>query len=319
MESNGALKDEFARDVRIGLCGAGRKWLPAKYFYDNVGTALFEAITQLPEYGLTRADERVLHRCAAALPEYFPAPEVIVAELGSGSGSKTRIVIGGLGAERVRSYCPIDVSFGALDRCRRELGNALRVLPQHESYINGVRKLRKTRPRGVPLLLLFLGSSIGNFAPEERAALLSDLRSELLSGDYVLFGFDLLKPAARLLNAYDDPTGVTAAFNRNVLARINRDLGGEFDLSTFKHLARYDEQNRRVEMHLVSGRQQQVAIRGIGGACGLLRGETIWTESSYKFEEREIQRMMRDAGFTPLQQWVDEEWPLLEGLWRVHE
>ena len=319
MDRNGAFKAEFARDVRVGLCGSGRKWLPARHLYDSVGTALFEAITHLPEYGLTRADERLLLRCAPVLSLHLPSPEIIVTELGSGCGAKTRIVIEGLGAERVCCYCPIDISSDALERCKKDLGSLVVVRPHHGAHVAGVRALRKARPAGVPLLLLFLGSSIGNFDRGERAALLAELRSELLLGDFLLFGFDLVKPEARLLKAYDDPAGVTAAFNRNLLGRINRELGADFDLASFSHRARYDDRNRRVEMHLVSGRHQQVPIPGAGGVCSLRRGETIWTESSYKFSGREIGEMMEEAGFAELEQWIDDEWPLLEGLWTVHE
>ncbi len=319
MNHNGAFQAEFARDVRTGLCGSDRKWLPAKHLYDSLGTALFEAITHLPEYGLTRADERLLLRCAPALPCHLPDPEIIVAELGSGSGTKTRIVVKSLGAERVRFYCPIDISSDALERCSRDLGRIVAIRAHHGAYVAGVRSLRNARPRGVPLLLLFLGSSIGNFDRSERAALLAELRSELLPGDRLLFGFDLVKPETQLLTAYDDPAGVTAAFNRNVLGRVNRELGADFDLASFGHRARYDERNRRVEMHLVSRRSQQVPIPGVGGICHLGRGETIWTESSYKFSVREIREMMDEAGFAQLEQWIDEEWPLLEGLWTVHD
>ena len=319
MDGNGAVKSEFARDVRIGLCGSGPKWLPARHLYDSIGTALFEAITYLPEYGLTRADERLLLRCAPLLSRHFPSPTVVVAELGSGSGSKTRIVLEGVGVERVRFYCPIDISSDALERCSRDLGSIVPTRAHHGSYVAGVRSLGKARQSGVPLLLLFLGSSIGNFDHSERAGLLAELQSGLLPGDCLLVGFDLEKSRTRLIQAYDDPAGVTAAFNRNVLGRVNRELGGAFDLASFGHSARFDECNRRVEMHLVARQGQRVRIPGAGGVCRLGRGDTIWTESSYKFSVREIREMMEEAGFAQLEYWIDEEWPLLEGLWTVLE
>ena len=319
MDGDGAVKSKFARDVRIGLCRSGPKWLPARHLYDTVGTALFEAITYLPEYGLTRADERLLLHCAPLLSRHFRSPTIVVAELGSGSGSKTRIVLEGVGAERVRFYCPIDISSDALERCSIELGSIVPIRAHHGSYVAGVRALGNERECGVPLLLLFLGSSIGNFDQSERLTLLAELRSELLPGDCLLFGFDLEKSKTRLIKAYDDPAGVTAAFNRNVLGRVNRELGSDFDLASFAHSARYDERNRRVEMHLVARRSQRVRIPGAGGVCRLGQGDTIWTESAYKFTVREILKMMEEAGFAQLDHWIDDEWPLLEGLWIVPE
>lgn len=319
MDSGNAVRSGFARDVRTGLCGSGPKWLPARHLYDSLGTALFEAITYLPEYGLTRADERLLLRCAPLLSRHFPSSTIVVAELGSGSGSKTRIVLEGIGAERVRFYSPIDISSDALERCARDLGSIVPIRPHHGSYVAGVRSLGMERENGVPLLLLFLGSSIGNFDRSERATLLAELRSELLPGDCLLFGFDLEKSKTRLIKAYNDPAGVTAAFNRNVLGRVNRELGSDFELGSFAHSARYDEFNRRVEMHLVARRSQRVRIPGAGGVCRLGRGDTIWTESSYKFSVREVREMMEEAGFAQVEHWIDEEWPLLEGLWTVLE
>lgn len=317
MNGNGAPRAEFARDVRLGLCEAKRKWLPAKHLYDAVGSTLFEAITHLPEYGLTRADERVLRRAAAALPDHITSKELIVAELGSGGGAKTRLLLEAFATGLVRSYCPIDISSDALQRCCQELEGLVSVLPYHGAYVDGVRSLRESRPTDAPLLLLFLGSSIGNLGPQDRTSSLASIRSALRPRDYCLIGFDLVKPKSELLRAYDDPTGVTAAFNRNVLGRVNRELGGNFDLASFNHMATYDEYERRVEMHLVATHAQVARIPLAGGTCTLRRDETIWTESSYKFERDEIDDSMRAAGFRPLGAWVDDDWPLLEGLWQV--
>jgi len=166
-------------------------------------------------------------------------------------------------------------------------------------------------------MLLFLGSSIGNLGPDDRGSFLASLRSALRPGDYFLIGFDLVKPKADLLRAYDDPTGVTAAFNRNVLGRVNRELGASFDLDSFRHVVRYDEGERRVEMHLLATRDQSVPIPLASATCDIRSGETIWTESSYKFERAEIGNAMQEGGFRELAIWVDDEWPLLEGLWLV--
>lgn len=317
MNGNGAPREEFARDARIGLCEAKRKWLPARHMYDAVGSALFEAITYLPEYGLTRADHRVLRRAAGSLRSHIRSQALTVAELGSGSGAKTRLVLEALAPDLVESYRPIDISSDALERCQQELGDLVPVLPYHGAYVDGVLSLRESRPADVPLMLLFLGSSVGNLGPDDRGAFLASLRSALRPGDYFLIGFDLVKPKAALLRAYDDPAGVTAAFNRNVLGRVNRELGASFDLDSFSHLVRYDERERRVEMHLIATRDQSVRIPLAGASCDIRLGETIWTESSYKFDCDEIGELMQAAGFRHLATWTDEEWPLLEGLWLV--
>ena len=308
---------EFAREVLAGLCGPGPKNLPAKFLYDAIGTALFEAITLLPEYGLTRADERLLRLCTPSLAERFQAAKILVAELGSGNGSKTRLVLDAFGEDRILSYSPIDVSAEAVRRCEQEFGNSVTVQGHVGAYLDGVEQLRKSRPDDTPLLLLFVGSSIGNFEPAVRGRFLGRLRSQLRKGDCVLIGFDLVKPRDTLLRAYDDRTGVTAAFNRNMLGRVNRELGAGFDLASFKHLARYDEGRQRVEMHLRSEIAQSVAIPGCAGTCVLARGETIWTESSYKFRPVDARQMMAAVGFRELDAWTDSAWPFLEGLWTV--
>ena len=305
----------FARDVRTGLCEGTSKSLPAKYLYDDVGAALFEAITRLPEYGLARADGRTVARCAPELPARIGGRRVIVAELGSGSGWKSRRILEAFPRGRVLAYRPIDVSRKSLELCERQLDGLVPVRPFHGSYEDGLRDLRDWRPAGARVLVLFLGSSIGNFDPRGRREFLASLQSHLAPGDSVLLGFDLMTARDRLLPAYDDPAGVTAAFNRNVLGRVNRELGGMFDLPSFRHIVRYDKSLLRVEMHLRSDRDQQVAIPGAGATCRLRRGESIWTESSHKFRARGVRRELEAAGFAPAGEWIDEEWPVLEGLW----
>lgn len=317
MDNGNSLRAEFARDVRIGLCESPSKSLPAKYLYDDVGTALFQAITYLPEYGLARADERVLRHCAHEIPLRITAPEVVVAELGSGSGLKTRRILEAFPRGRVSRYCPIDISLQFLDLCKRDLGWLVPVTPFHGSYIDGVRELQELRRNDTPVLLLFLGSSIGNFEPSDRLDFLRSLRAHLLPGDHMLLGFDLMRSRDRLLRAYDDPAGVTAAFNLNILGRVNRELSAEFDLGSFRHVARYDETQLRIEMHLLSECDQQVPIPGIESTCRLRRGETIWTESSYKFRASGVRQELETAGFSQVDEWVDDEWPILEGMWTV--
>ena len=299
---------EFACEVRLGLAKA-QKELPSKYLYDELGSALFEAITVLPEYGLTRADERILYRHAAEIPrEFFQ-----VAELGSGSGRKTRAVLEALGA---RDYFAIDVSALALARCRSELSGLARVVSIEMSYLDGLDQVEAQRDGG-PLLLLFLGSTIGNFESRCRTDLLAQVRARLRPGDALLIGCDLVKPVGTMLQAYDDPAGVTAAFNLNLLGRINRELGGDFDLRAFAHEARYQPRERRIEMHLRSRADQTIAIRNADFRCTFQAGETIWTESSHKFNLEELPEMALQAGFFAEAQWLDRDWPFVESLWRA--
>jgi L-histidine N-alpha-methyltransferase len=298
--------NEFACEVRAGLTKA-RKELPSKYLYDDLGSALFDAITVLPEYGLTRADQRMLDLCAGELPCDFDA----IAEFGSGSGRKTRVVLQALDPE---SYFPIDVSKHALERCRRELENVVEVTPLQASYLNGLAQIPRN---GAPLLVLFLGSTIGNFDSRCRADFLRQVRAGLRPGDGLLIGCDLEKPVEIMLDAYDDPTGVTAAFNLNLLGRINRELGGDFDVRAFAHQALYNQQERRIEMHLRSRVAQTVAVKDAGIECRFGEGESIWTESSHKFHAAEIPELARECGFESEAQWIDPEWPFAENFWRA--
>ena len=299
---------EFAFDVRAGLAKP-HKELHSKYLYDELGSALFDAITTLPEYGLTRADQRILDRHAGDIPREFP----LVVEFGSGSGRKTRSVLESLDATE---YFPIDVSAPALDRCRRDLSSLAVVTPLETSYLDGLDRVQSRR-NGAPLLLLFLGSTIGNFESRCRMDFLTQVRARLRTGDAVLIGCDLVKPVEIMLPAYDDPTGVTSSFNLNLLGRINRELGGDFNLRAFEHEARWDENERRIEMHLRSRIDQTVTVREAGFSCRFSAGETIWTESSHKFHAEEIPAMAMEAGFCQEAQWIDQEWPFAESLWRA--
>ena len=307
---------DFAAEVRSGLTQEGQKELPSKYLYDEVGSALFEVITLLPEYGLSRADERLLRRHAEAMVRpLFPAP-VVVAELGSGSGKKARWILQALARRQPTTYYPIEISPAALSQCAKELGQLDRVsiVGVEQAYLDGLASVAANRRPGERLLVLFLGSTIGNFDRPAAEQFLAEVRGTLRPGDALLLGTDLAKPLEQLLPAYDDPLGVTASFNRNLLVRINRELGADFDLGAFGHLARYNEFHGRIEMHLLSRRRQHVSIPGAG--CGVFfdTGETIWTESSYKYRPADVVQMVRGAGFRSQALWVDEEWPFAESL-----
>jgi L-histidine Nalpha-methyltransferase len=305
----------FAEDVRLGLGYSGQKYLPCKYFYDAIGSALFEAITLLPEYGLTRADQRILNRYADEIASAVPPP-LIVAELGSGSGKKTRSLLQAVARRRPTTYHPIEISPDALAVTERELGylDGVSVRGFEADYLDGLARAAARRTRGERLLVLFLGSSIGNFNRDEDCEFLARIRKLLKREDALLLGTDLVKPAAQMILAYDDPAGVSAAFNLNLLARINRELDGNFNLRSFEHQALYDETAHRIEMHLRATTEQKVSIRKAEVEVQFRRGETIWTESSHKYTLADLGRMAELTGFKVAQYWVDEEWPFAETL-----
>jgi dimethylhistidine N-methyltransferase len=305
---------QFASDVRAGLVKP-QKELHSRYLYDDLGSSLFEAITYLPEYGLTRADERLLQRHAFEIAARLPSP-VAVIELGSGNGKKTRHLLRAIHSRRLRYY-PIDVSADALMRCEHDLSDVAEVHPLVQSYLDGMARATAERQPGESFLVMFLGSTIGNFERKCAVTFLRDLHRALLPGDMLLLGADLVKDRDRMLVAYDDPTGVTGAFNLNLLGRINRELGGDFRLRDFEHEARWNEEQRRVEMHLRSRFHQTAFISEADLAVTFLAGETIWTESSHKFEIDELDAMAADTGFRVAGRWIDSDWPFAESLWTI--
>jgi len=306
---------EFAADVGAGLTLRGQKELPSKYLYDEVGSALFEVICHLPEYGLTRADERLLRRYSDEIVERVAGP-VAVAELGSGSGKKTRWILEALSRRQRTLYYPIEISRSALRMCERELGDidSVSIVGFEREYLDGLREIAVSREPGQHLLVLFLGSTIGNFDRPCGVKFLASVRQILMAGDSLLLGTDLEKPAAQLLSAYDDELGVTAAFNLNLLARVNRELDANFELAQFAHVAKMNHWARSIEMHLQSRRRQKVSIPGAGISIEFREGETIWTESSHKYSRDEVCRMAMAAGFRCESQWIDDEWPFAENL-----
>jgi L-histidine N-alpha-methyltransferase len=307
---------QFALDVRRGL-GRAQKEIHSTYLYDEVGSALFEAITHLAEYGLTRADERLLEAHAPEVVSLMPA-RAMVAELGSGTGRKTRHILRAMSGGGCKPlYYPIDVSADALASCKKELCSVATVVTLQDTYLDGLRQVTERRRAGQKILLLFLGSTIGNFEPTPAATFLSSVRAALEPEDALLIGADLVKPVEQMLLAYDDPAGVTAAFNLNLLARMNRELGANFCLRDFRHEARYSSEHRRIEMHLRSQKKQTIHIPAADLTVSMQEGETIWTESSHKFVADELAGLAQRCGFTAERQWVDPEWPFAENLWRV--
>jgi len=306
---------DFAADVRTGLGKPGQKELYSKYLYDEIGSALFDVICLLPEYGLSRAGGRLLEQYAAEIVGRLPGP-VVVAELGSGTAWKTRWILEALSKQQNVNYYPIDISRAALNRCEMDLGRmeAVSIVGFERAYLDGLLEVAARREPGAHLLVLFLGSTIGNFDRPAGDQFLREVRRVLVPGDALLLATDLEQSEPRLRLAYDDPAGVTAAFNMNLLARINRELGADFDLTRFEHAIRFDAAERRIEMHLRSTVNQSVRVPRASVEVCFRPGETIWTESSHKYDRDEVSQMGERTGFRCEAQWVDAEWPFAQSL-----
>jgi L-histidine N-alpha-methyltransferase len=299
---------DFAREVARDLAMTPRQ-IQSKYLYDALGSSLFESISRLPWYRITRAEARLLTRWASEMVAPLQDP-VTLLELGCGSGEKVALLAEALRSRRRRvAIHLIDISPTALELSERTLGalEHVSVVGHRATYEEGLRHAARERsPRG-GLLVLFLGSNIGNFDPPASLEFLSEIRAALRPDDGLLLGTDLVKPVDDLLLAYDDPLGVTAAFNKNVLVRMNRELGANFDLTAFAHRAIWNPGERRVEMHLVSLTRQTVHIPRSDVTVSFEESESIWTESSYKYEPREVVELVSAAGFRSHAQWTDPE------------
>jgi L-histidine N-alpha-methyltransferase len=300
--------DSLAGDVQYYLTLTPRQ-LPSRYLYDALGSALFEAICELPWYRITKTERALLERHARQIVARAEQLSALV-ELGPGSGDKlaTLISAGGARSRRLAVHL-VDISSAALDLATRTI-NALEavdlvIVPHQTTYENGLVEAMAQRPHAGRALTLFLGSNIGNFDPPGADAFLRGMRASLASGDSLLVGTDLVKPERDLLLAYDDPLGVTAAFNRNLLVRVNRELGADFDINAFRHRALWNAEESRVEMHLVAERAQHVRIPGASLEVAFEAGETIWTESSYKYRPDQVVRILERAGFRQVEQWID--------------
>jgi dimethylhistidine N-methyltransferase len=296
---------EFAADVRHDLQLRPRQ-LQSKYFYDALGSQLFEAICQLPWYRIPSAERDLLARHAETIAALLPDLTTIV-ELGCGSGTKLALLVESMRRSRPVLVRLIDISPTALELSARTLGRLAQVsvVGHRASYGAGLREATERRAVQGAMLVLFLGSNIGNFHPAAATAFLRDVRGSLRPGDGFLLGADLVKPERDLLLAYGDPIGVTAAFNKNLLERINRELGGDFELDAFDHEPRWNAVAARVESHLVSRRDQVVTIADAKVTVPFAAGESIWTESSYKYQPRGLVEMGRAAGLACRGQWLE--------------
>jgi L-histidine N-alpha-methyltransferase len=297
--------DSFAQNVREGLSSAPKR-LSSKYFYDDLGSALFDAITQLPEYYLTRAETGILRECGWEMVRALGNPIEFV-ELGSGSAVKTRILIQeALRVQRALRYSPIDISGEALRTSAQALVDAfpgLAVSAYAADYFSILETDALRRPGRVMAMLM--GSNIGNYEPEEGRRLLRAIAASLKRGDGLLMGIDLKKDPRMLELAYDDPAGVTAAFDKNLLGRINRELGGHFDLHDFKHVAKYDSKHGRIASYLEAQRAHEVRVDALDLTATFEAGERIHTESSYKYSPDEIAQLGEETGYTLSRTWTD--------------
>ena len=303
------VADQFAADVRYYLSQTPRQ-LPSRYLYDDLGSALFEAICRLPWYRITRAEQRLLDTHGRAILAAVGPIESVV-ELGPGSGEKLGTLLSCRDGGALHVHL-VDMSGAALDAAQRALplDAELTVKSHQATYETGLAAaMAIARGRG-RTLALFLGSNIGNFDRPGSDELLRRVRGALVPGDFLLLGTDLVKPEAELVLAYDDPLGVTAAFNRNLLVRANRELGADFDVAMFSHRAIWNVGESRVEMHLVSTVRQAVNVPAASLTVTFEAGETIWTESSYKYETETARAMLKRAAFEPVAVWTEESFAL---------
>jgi len=326
--------EEFANDVAICLASENKRLNP-KYLYDNVGSQLFEQICLQPEYYLTRTEASLLERHAPTITSWS-GNEIRIIELGSGSSSKTAILLRYLSSMKKRIYYfPIDISAGILTestkRLKSQFPNAS-IFGIRSDYATGIDTAAvkciaadsegSVEKRGknnnnhnksnddsyqYAKLILFLGSSIGNFEPIEAIRFLRSIKQKLSTKDFLLIGFDLQKDESVLNAAYNDKAGITAQFNLNLIARINRELGGNFKLGKFKHYAFYNCEKHRIEMHLVSNTDQQVYVEALGKKFSFKKGDSIHTENSYKYSLDQIAALATDSGFTIKKDFTDEK------------
>jgi L-histidine Nalpha-methyltransferase len=298
------IDERVASVVREGL-GLRPKRLPAWLFYDCAGSKLFDAITKLPEYYLTRTERGIFQQASEQILERASSSRRLrIAELGAGSADKTRLLLqAAVNRQRSVLYEPVDVSASALDLAKRRIEREIRgvtVMPRVMDYTDGDDHKFHLGPmdEDESRLVLYIGSSIGNFEPHQAARLLRRVRAGLEIGDAMLLGIDLVKDESTLLAAYDDAAGVTATFNKNVLVRLNRELDADFDVESFAHRAVWNKAASRIEMHLASRIAQRVNFAALDFAVDFATGETIHTENSYKYQPGQVEALLADTGFS---------------------
>lgn len=296
---------DIAAEVLQGL-SRPNKSLPPKLFYDERGSALFEEITRLPEYYPTRTEAAILKANADDICSRMGS-DVAVSELGAGTATKTRILLNSLVRMQTKvDYFPLDVSHAALQQAQNELNAAYETV-NVQPYVGDFEDLSFLEDHEPPRLVLYIGSSIGNLEQNDAINLLKNVATHLSPGDHLLLGVDLVKDREVLLAAYNDRAGVTAAFNKNVLARINRELDGNFDIDAFRHIAIWNESAARVEMHLESTHPQQIKIDALEQTWNFSKGERIHTENSYKYTIERLENLLRCSGFDVEHIWTDPQ------------
>ena len=300
-------KNEFGNDISLGLSDAIQKSIPSKYLYDEIGSELFERITLQPEYYPTKTEINILEDCSNDIIKDIQK-EIVLIELGSGSSKKTKFLFKEiLKKQNHLYYFPIDISFNFLNSVVSHLECSFKnviVKGIPDEYISGINNCKRIlfennfEIKNISRLVIFLGSSIGNFEIDEARNFLKDIRSHITNDDFLLIGFDLIKDISLIESAYNDNQGITSEFNLNLLNRINKELGGDFVLDNFSHRAFYNKDKKRIEMHILSKQKQEVFISSLNKKISLEKNETIHTESSYKYSSDEIDRLAKRAGFS---------------------
>ena len=311
---NNELNNEFAKDVEKGL-NDKQKHISPKFFYDKKGSRLFEEICTQPEYYLNRIESQILNNSVDEILKIIGGQEISVIELGNGNSLKTRILLGPfLTKLKIVTYFPIDVSLKMLKKSIKDLFREyanLQIYGICSDYVSGLVKINAFMKlkREIPnkKFIIFLGSSIGNFDPKDAIDFLHSIARYVLKGDLLLIGIDLEKDKSILDRAYNDKNGITAKFNFNVLARINRELEGEFNISNFEHRSFYNIHKHRIEMHLESKLDQEVRIGAIGKKFYFKKGEKIHTENSYKYSLRRLDKLVKKAGLQVIRNFTDPE------------
>jgi len=309
---NFIINNEFAKNVENGLADIPKHISP-KFFYDKIGSKLFEEICDQPEYYLNRIEAQILKKSASQIIDILDEKAISVIELGNGNSQKTRILLRPFLANwKNVSYFPIDVSLKMLKKSIRDLSREysnLRIFGVCSDYVKGLIKINEFMKfkRNIPdkRLIIFLGSSIGNFDPKEASAFLHSLSKYIRNDDALLIGFDLEKDKSILEKAYNDKKGITSQFNLNVLSRINKELDGGFELSSFEHKSFYNLREHRIEMHLESKLDQKVSIGAIGKEFHFKEGETIHTENSYKYSKNRLYGLVKNAGLQVIANFTD--------------
>ena len=308
-------KDEFKNDVLLGLSSKTQKTIPSKYLYDDIGSELFERITLQPEYYPTKTEIKLLDKYSSEVIKDI-CKEIILIELGSGSSKKTRYLFNEIMKKQNQLYYfPIDISFNFLNSIVSDLENSViniivKGIPA--DYINGINHCNNIlfennlEIKKICRLIVFLGSSIGNFEIDDARNFLKEIRFQITNDDYLLIGFDLDKDISLLESAYNDSEGVTAMFNLNLLKRINKELGGNFIIENFSHRSFYNKEKKRIEMHILSSKKQQVFIASLNKQFDFEKDETIHTENSYKYSLKDIDRLISRAGFSIEKEFYDE-------------